>query len=244
MRLNIEKTRFAQISKALATIALLLITFILNAQTTVPAGTYYDTGGASGSYQIGEEQFYKICPSDKNKKVIQLEFTEYDITNGVVLTVSEQVKECNGNVTTLNYNGTAGQAIANSPGGGLIVANATNPDGCLTVKFDAKAAVAQGKGYKIVSKEINRPNYNFPNGGSTIRLSIQANSCDGVVDLTAQKIALPSYQDGKDCGLLMTVDCNEANIGVAGNFLTGTVPYGVTNIKFTSLSQGNPQRIR
>ncbi len=234
MRLNIEKTRFASMSKALATIALLLTTFILNAQNAVPAGNYYDTGGATGSYQVGDEQFYKICPSDKNKKVIQLEFTEYDITDGVVLTVSEQVKECNGNLTTLSYSGAAGQAISNSPGGGLIVAHATNPDGCLTVKFDAKTAVSQGKGYKIVSKEINRPNYNFPNAGQIIRLSIQANGCDGIVDLAPQQIALPVYQDNKNCGLVMAVDCGEANIAVTGNFLSGTAPYGITNIKFTS----------
>ncbi|NJK83780.1 MAG: hypothetical protein HC912_08150, partial [Saprospiraceae bacterium] len=63
---------------------------------------------------------------------------------------------------------------------------------------------------------------------------IQANSCDGIVDLAAQQIPLPSYKDGKDCDLVMAVDCNKANVGVAGNFLAGTAPYGVTNIKFTS----------
>lgn len=237
-RLNIKKTCFAQVCKALATVVVLLMTINLNAQDVVLAGTYYDPGGANNAYQIGSKQFYKICPSDAGKKVIQLEFTQYDISNGTTLSVAQNAIDCTGTITASSVNGVPGQAISNAPNGSIVTANGASPDGCLTVTFDATNATAIGGGYTLHAKEIDRPNYSFPLGGTVQAFSFSPDLCTSPFDLGVQNIPVPTYTDANGCTLEMIVDCTTANISSSGNILTGQVGFGETTITFTSPTTG------
>ncbi len=233
-RLNIEKTCFAQVGKALATIAMLLMTTTINAQEVVPVGTYFDPGGANNAYQIGDKQSYKICPDNSDKQVVQLEFTQYSISNGTTVSVTQDEVDCMGNITPITLSGVAGNSISNAPDNGHPIVSANSADGCLTVNFDATNATAMGSGYTLQSKEVDRPNYSFPLGGNTQTFSFSPEACNSPFDLTAQNIPVPTYTDANGCTLELAADCANATIASAGGFLTGEVGLGETVVTFTS----------
>ncbi|MCF1196074.1 PKD domain-containing protein, partial [Mangrovimonas futianensis] len=94
------------------------------------SGVFYDSGGATSGYAVGESYVMTICPESDGQQ-IQLDFTEFSTQlNTVTMTIYD------GPDTTANAFGSfSGGGPVNSPG--TVTATPNNPSGCLTIEFDS-----------------------------------------------------------------------------------------------------------
>lgn len=108
----------------------------VNFHTSPGCGDFtYDSGGPSGEYQNGEKIVTTICP-DLITNVVTIDFTEFDLAVGDTLQIFDGP-----NLTDyLIRNFT----IANTP---PFAVTATNPSGCLTLRFSSDLTKV-GAGWK------------------------------------------------------------------------------------------------
>jgi len=94
------------------------------------SGTFYDSGGASGSYASNETTVFTICPENPGQ-LIQLDFTAFSTQLGTdVLTIY------NGDSTAADVFGTFDGT--NNPG--FVGATPSNTSGCITFEFVSDAS--------------------------------------------------------------------------------------------------------
>ncbi|MGX1025250.1 choice-of-anchor L domain-containing protein, partial [Psychroflexus sp. MBR-150] len=95
------------------------------------SGNFFDSGGASGDYDTGENFTYTICPDGPNLQTI-LEFNEFILANDGVDQMTIYDADNPDPATIL---GTFTGTLAGNPELNLIAATNANPSGCLTVVF-------------------------------------------------------------------------------------------------------------
>lgn len=111
--------------------------FIIEDGVTVDTceGTFYDTGGATGSYSSNENITYTICSDDPNG-VLTIDFTAWQVEGGW-----DDFNIFDGDNTSAPnlYSYTAG----GDPAPGLIQVTPANTSGCLTFTFTSDGSVQQ-----------------------------------------------------------------------------------------------------
>ncbi|MEA3446184.1 MAG: T9SS type A sorting domain-containing protein [Bacteroidota bacterium] len=104
-----------------------------NGQTvTTCSGTFFDSGGAFGSYSSGESYSITFCPSTTGTK-IDLDFSLFDVNGSAAMQVFD------GPNNTFNSFGTFSDG-GFSPVGMGVAATPTNTSGCLTVEWTSGPA--------------------------------------------------------------------------------------------------------
>lgn len=109
-----------------------------NGSTRTCNGVFYDSGGALGDYKANETFVYTICSTDPARNHISLGFDQLDVAAG------DELCFFDGNSVSAPLLACASDFGATQ--NAIIQATATNPSGCITIRFRSNGSV-QGRGW-------------------------------------------------------------------------------------------------
>ena len=188
-----------------------------NAPVNTCAGTFYDSGGATGNYGNNQNFTKTFCPTTPGAG-IRLNFSAFNLGTGDVMTIY------NGPNTTSPAFGT--YSGTDSPS--VVQATTENPTGCITVQFTSDASVTGTGWVAAVSCIVPCQAINAVFNGSS-----PAQDADGVIRIcqnTAVTFNGSATFSSSGAGATYTWDFNNGTTGTGASATTTFVNPGVYRV--------------